>query len=144
MTKVNALEYAISFPFTIDGYGNISKTSNQSEIWEARVKSAIGTAISERVMRSDYGTRIPELFFDTQDALDTGIRKEVTRVFASYLPLLTLNSVNVEYENLLFGKTTGFATTATISYTLPNQTTTTTRVNVVTINKNIPPYEENQ
>lgn len=130
------IETAISLPFSIDGYGNISKTSNQSEIWEARVKSAVGTAIGERVMRAGYGTRIPELFFDTQDALDSGIKKEVTSVFDSYLPLLTLNTVDVVYNELL-GEIT-----ATISYSLPNQTTTTTSVSIVTINKTNPPYEE--
>lgn len=130
------IESAMSLPFSIDGYGNISKTSNQSEIWEARVKSAIGTAIGERVMRPGYGTRIPELFFDTQDALDAGIKKEVGAVFDSYLPLLTLNDVSVVYDDL-FGEMT-----ATISYSLPNQTVTTTSVSIVTINKTNPPYEE--
>jgi phage baseplate assembly protein W len=132
----SGIEHAISLPFSIDGYGNISKTSNQSEIWEARVKSAIGTAIGERVMRAGYGTRIPEMFFDTQDALDAGIRKEVSSVFDVYLPLLTLNSVDVIYDDL-YGEMT-----ATISYSLPNQTVTTTSVSIVTINKTTPPYEE--
>ena len=130
------IETAISFPFSIDGYGNIGKTSDQSEIWEARVKSAVGTALGERVMRAGYGTRITELFFDTQDELRSGITKEVSSVFDSYLPLLTLNSVDVVYDEL-FGELT-----ATISYSLPNQTTITTSVSMVTINKTNPPYEE--
>jgi phage baseplate assembly protein W len=138
MTDLNANEYAISLPFTIDGYGNILKTSNQVEIWEARVKSAIGTAFGERVMRSNYGTKIPEIFFDTQDTLETGIKKEVTSVFANYLPILTLVDVSVVYDELQ-GQTT-----ADITYSLPNQTTTTTAVSIVTINKTIPPYEENR
>jgi phage baseplate assembly protein W len=138
MNELNAAEYAISLPFTIDGYGNILKTSNQSEIWEARVKSAIGTAFGERVMRSNYGTRIPEIFFDTQDTLSTGIKKEVTAVFANYLPLLTLIEVAVRYDEL------EGQTTADITYSLPNETTTTTAVSIVTINKTTPPYEENR
>lgn len=135
-TNFSGIEHAMSLPFSIDGYGNVSKTSNQSEIWEARVKSAVGTAIGERVMRSGYGTKIPELFFDTQDALDAGITKEVNSVFEVYLPLLTLNSVEVMHDEL-FGEIT-----ATISYSLPNQTVTTTSVSIVTINKTTPPYEE--
>jgi phage baseplate assembly protein W len=134
--SVNDIEVAMKLPFTLDGYGNVANTSDQSEIWEARVKSAVGTAIGERVMRPGYGTRIPELFFDTQDALDAGIKKEVASVFDSYLPVLTLNSVTVEY-NELFGETK-----ATISYSLPNQKSTTTSVSIVTINKTNPPYEE--
>jgi phage baseplate assembly protein W len=138
MNESTSYEYAISLPFTIDGYGNILKTSNQTEIWEARVKSAVGTALGERVMRSNYGTRIPELFFDTQSALTAGITKEVTAVFANYLPLLNLESVDVTHDELE-GRTT-----AEVTYTLPNQTTTTTAVSIVTINKNTPPYEENR
>jgi phage baseplate assembly protein W len=136
MVDLNASEYAISLPFTIDGYGNILKTSNQSEIWEARVKSAIGTAFGERVMRSNYGTKIPEIFFDTQDTLTAGIKKEVTAVFANYLPILNLIDVSVKYDEL------EGTTTANIVYSLPNETTTTTSVNIVTINQNTPPYEE--
>ena len=136
MTDLNAFEYAISLPFTIDGYGNILKTSSQVEIWEDRVKSAIGTAFGERVMRSNYGTKIPEIFFDTQDTLTAGIKKEVAAVFASYLPILTLIDVLVRYNEL------EGTTTADVFYSLPNQTTTTTSVNIVTINKSIPPYEE--
>ena len=132
------IEYAISLPFSFDDYGNISRTSNQSEIWEARVKSAIGTAIGERVMRGDYGTKIPELFFDTQDALDSGIHREVNAIFASYLPLLTLDSVDTYYDSI------SGEMTATIKYTLPNQTSTTTSVSIVTINKTNLPYEENR
>jgi phage baseplate assembly protein W len=131
-------EYAISLPFTIDGYGNILKTSNQSDIWEARVKSAVGTAFGERVMRSNYGTRIPEIFFDTQDALEAGIKKEVSAVFANYLPLLNLIDVSV-VQNQFSGEVT-----AELTYAIPNQTTTTTAVSIVTINKTNPPYEENR
>lgn len=136
MDNNTSLEYAISFPFAIDSYGNILKTSNQSEIWEARVKSVVGTALGERVMRSEYGTKIPELFFDTQDALDSGVRKEITSVFNNYLPLLTLLSVFVSYD-YSFGQTN-----VTITYSLPNQTTTTTAVSIVNINQSNPPFEE--
>ena len=89
-------------------------------------------------MRSNYGTRIPEIFFDTQDTLSTGIKKEVTAVFANYLPLLTLIEVAVRYDEL------EGQTTADITYSLPNETTTTTAVSIVTINKTTPPYEENR
>jgi len=132
------IEYAISLPFKIDGFGNISRTSKQEEIWAARVKSAVATALGERVMRSDYGTKIPELFFDTQSALYEGITKEITRVFESYLPLLQLGRVDIVY-NESYGQSE-----ASISYLLPNQTTTTTAVSLVTINKSTPPYEENR
>lgn len=131
-------EYAISLPFSFDSYGNIAKTSNQSEIWTAKVKSAVGTAIGERVMRAGYGTRIPELFFDTQDALSAGIEKEVQSVFDSYLPLLTLNKVDIYYDELL-GEME-----ATIRFSLPNQEVVNTSVSLVIINKNNPPYEENR
>jgi len=136
MNELTSGEYAISLPFTIDGYGNILKTSRQIEIWEARVKSAVGTALGERVMRSNYGTKIPELFFDTQDALNAGITKEITAVFTNYLPLLTLDNVYVTHDEL------EGMTTADVTYSLPNQETTTTAVSIVTINKTTPPYEE--
>jgi len=138
MANQNPIEYAIKLPFSFDSYGNVYKTSNQNEIWKDRVISALGTAAGERVMRSDYGTKIPSLFFDTQDALVAGITKEITAVFASYLPLLTLLGVRVAYDEL-----TG-QMTADVSYKLPNQTSDITSVNLssVIINKANPPYEE--
>ena len=138
MANTNPIEYAIKLPVDIDGYGNIIKTSNQSDIWKDRVISALGTAAGERVMRADYGTKIPSLFFDTQDALVAGITKEVTAAFTSYLPLLTLLNVGITYDEL-----TG-QMVADVSYKLPNQTSDTTSVNLssVIINKSNPPYEE--
>jgi phage baseplate assembly protein W len=132
------IDFAISLPFRIDGFGNIAKTASQEEIWAGRVRSAVGTALGERVMRSDYGTKIPELFFDTQSALYEGITKEITRVFETYLPLLQLGSVDIVYDES-YGQSV-----ANITYSLPNQTNTSTAVSLVTINKSTPPYEENR
>jgi phage baseplate assembly protein W len=138
MTTPTPTEYAIKLPFSFDSYGNVFKTGDQNDIWKDRVISALGTAAGERVMRSDYGTKIPSLFFDTQDALVAGITKEVTAAFTSYLPLLTLLGVNIAYDEL------SGQMTADVSYKLPNQTSDVTSVNLssVIINKANPPYEE--
>ena len=44
-------EKTLALPFSVDPYGKISVTSEQSKIWADRVRSVIGTTLRERVMR---------------------------------------------------------------------------------------------
>jgi phage baseplate assembly protein W len=137
MPTTKIVETALAFPFAIDDYGNVIYTTSQYEIWAGRVKSVVGTVLGERVMRPTYGTDMKRVFFNTRDAAEDTIRKEVSRVFASYLPLLTLSDVAIDFSEF------NAEANVMITYSLPNLIEVQTSVGIVTIDGTRPAYEEN-
>ena len=137
MSGTTIIETALAFPFSIDDYGNVVYTTTQAEIWAARVKSVVGTLLGERVMRPGFGTNMRAVFFNTQEAEEDTIRKEITRVFATYLKLLELKDITIEFS-IIDGEATAY-----ITYALPNLIEVQTSVGIVTINGTSPAYEEN-
>lgn len=124
------IETAIALPFGLDNYGNVRKTYDQAKIWADRVRSVIGTLQGERVMRATFGTKAPSHTFDTETMAMDNIAREIRGAFASYLPSLELDSVNVtfdENESVL---------NVEVVYDLPNQTTVTTNVGIAYISGN--------
>lgn len=130
MPNTSKLESAVSLPFALDAYGNVKKTYDQSKIWADRVHTVIGTLKKERVMSSDFGTAIPASLFETQSVTEDIIKREVFNAFVNHLPQLTLDGVEVsfnEYENSI---------NAEITYSLPNQEQLMTTIGVATISGN--------
>jgi phage baseplate assembly protein W len=129
-------EKAMSLPFSIDSYGKVSSTQDQSKIWADRVRSVLGTAVRERIMRPTFGTLIPFAIFETDSTAESQIRVEIEKAFAEQLPLLDLqNSVVVvdEYTNVL---------TVEVVYGLPNNEVVSTVVGLVLVDGANPIYEE--
>lgn len=129
-------EVAVSLPFSIDAYGKVATTTDQRKIWSDRVRSVLGTALRERVMRPTFGTLIPYALFETATNAETEIRTEVTSAFNTQLSLLDLVSVDVtvdQYTNVM---------TVTVVYDLPNQETVSTSVGLILIEGTTPSYQE--
>ena len=129
-------EIAISLPFTIDSFGVVGTTQEQSKIWADRVRSILGTSLRERVMRPTLGTLIPFGMFEQIDTAESEIQGEISKAFSRQLPLLTLSEVIVthdEYTNTL---------SVTVVYELPNNEQVTTVLGFVGIRGNLPLYEE--
>jgi phage baseplate assembly protein W len=129
-------EKALSLPFSIDSYGNISSTSEQSKIWTDRVRSVLGTTVRERVMRSGFGTLIPFSLFDTESSAMSQVKTEVNKAFITQLALLRLDKTTVtvdEYTRVL---------TIEVVYALPNNEVVSTVVGVALIDGANPIYEE--
>ena len=74
-------ERAISLPFSIDSYGGVATTTDQSKIWADKVRSVLGTMLRERVMRPDFGTVIPYSLFNGETSAVDEIRGEVSKAF---------------------------------------------------------------
>ena len=129
-------EKTLTLPFSVDPYGKISVTSEQSKIWADRVRSVIGTTLRERVMRPEFGTDISYSVFNTQEDAEQEISRETSQAFNQLLPLLTLDSVES-----LFDSFTGIIN-VTMTYKLPNQIVVTTTTGILTVRGTIPPYEE--
>ena len=88
-------EVALTLPFTINAYGSVSTTTEQSKIWSDRVRFVIGTNLHERILDPQFGTLVPEAFMQTSDDAESMIIAEVERAFPEQLELLTLQSVDV-------------------------------------------------
>lgn len=125
-------EKAISLPFSIDDFGAISTTISQSKIWADRVRSVIGTSLTERIMRYNFGTDIPNAIFETEEVTRETIQFEVAKAFGEFLPLLQLESTTTEYDE--FTNTI----TATVVYALPNNDTGEVSVGIANISPDNP------
>lgn len=128
-------ELAISLPFSIDSYGNVSSTKDQSKIWADRVRSVVGTTVGERLMRPNFGTNIPFATFNGRELVAEIARQELSASFSKFLPALTLESVSVRF-------TEDDHVYADVTYALPNQEEMTLSVGLAYISGNSPIYEE--
>lgn len=130
-------EKTLSLPFSVDPYGKVTVTSDQSKIWADRVRSVIGTTLRERIMRPEFGTDISYSVFNTQEDADREIKAEVVQAFNQLLPLLKIDSVRSSFDSY-----TGVIN-ITMTYKLPNDIVVETTIGIVTLRGNLPPYEEN-
>jgi phage baseplate assembly protein W len=132
-----SIETAISFPFTLDDNGNVARTVDQNKIWADRVRIAIGTRVGERVMRTDFGSKIARGLFDTITSMETLVREDLSSVFATQFPILKLGEIETSFD-----ETTNYLT-VTVTYSLPNKTTisSTAVVGTVSLSGNRQPYE---
>lgn len=132
-----ANEVALVLPFSLNPLtGAIITTTNQDEIWEDRVRMAIQTGLGERVMRPEYGTKIPSALFDTLTGFETTLSSELNKIFVEQLPLLELLTIEPTHtikDNRL---------NVDITYKLPNKNETTTKIGVMVVSDTNPPYEE--
>lgn len=98
--SANAIQpIAISLPFSINKFGTISSTSDQKIIWADRVRSAVGTALTQRVMRPTYGATIPQLLFDSVDVVRAALESDINSIFATYLPSLIFEESIIDYDD---------------------------------------------
>lgn len=134
--NIKVAEMAISLPFTVSTYGSVSTTTEQTKIWADRVRGAIGTMLGERVMRPNYGSKIPHEMFNLETETLKNLENEISDVFFRELPLLSLTSVEVSFdenENII---------SAEVVYALPNDQIVTTNVGVSSISGNSPITQE--
>jgi len=136
MAEINSSEVALKLPLSLDNSGNLVLATSQEEIWEDRVRIALGTRLGERVMRPTYGTTIGEALFDTVTTTSEVVSKEVNRVFHEQFPLLTLTSVAPVFNEL------SSTLTITIVYLLPNKSEVVAQVGIVTVSDTSAPFEE--
>ena len=129
-------EKSLALPFSIDSYGKVGTTTEQSKIWADRVRSVIGTSIRERVMRPSFGTLIPYALFENETSAESQIKSEIESAFNGQLPLLTLSTTNVTFDTYtnIFN--------VEIIYALPNNETVSTLIGLVLIVGTKPIYQE--
>jgi phage baseplate assembly protein W len=132
------IEVAIALPFSIDPYGKVTQTTDQTKIWADKVRSVIGTALKERVMRPTFGTDIPSAVFENQEDADGRVQELVATSFNSQLPRLTLQGVSTVFDE--YSGTLNIE----VTYALPNEEVVSTTIGLIVISGNLIPYEERQ
>lgn len=128
-------ERALSFPFRFSSRLVANEVASPEKIWDQRVRAALLTRKGERFSRMAYGSRLAEMVFDGGQVNETAIKDEVGRTFAGLLPALTLDSVEVVWDEL------AKQTIVAVSYQLPNQDTVTTSIGSLLVDGISPPNE---
>lgn len=105
---------AIVLPMRIDDYGRVVSSSLPERVWADRVRTVLNTTVGERVMRPDYGSRIPYGLMESMQELPQLVEDAVRVSFVKFLPTLTLHSVRVieEYDAESFLE---------VSYSIPGE-----------------------
>jgi phage baseplate assembly protein W len=90
---------AISIPFRFDGYGNIASSTSPDRVWAGRVRSVIGTPMGSRVMRSDFGSDIPNNLFDVVLSAPGLVEASISSAASRWLPDLSIVDIDVTDED---------------------------------------------
>lgn len=105
---------AISLPFRIDGYGRVATTTSTSKIWADRARTVISTAVGERLMRPEFGCRLPDDVLGTLATTPELIDTQISQAFANWLPDLTYKGVTYYESDVSDGEVT-----VDVSYAIP-------------------------
>lgn len=136
MTLRPTIELAIALPFSIDAYGTIAATVDQAKIWADRVRSVIGTAVGERVMRPEFGCEAALNVFEPEESTVAILEDDIRRAFITFLPLCGLNGVSVSVNDETR------VITAEVEYSTPNSESYLLQVGIATLNGTNPISEE--
>ena len=86
---------AISYPYTIDGYGVVQTTENVNKIYLDRVLTLLSTRIGQRPILHEYGTNIEVALFENQNNLELAINQAITQAMARWIPEVGINKINI-------------------------------------------------
>jgi phage baseplate assembly protein W len=109
------MERAIILPFSVNASGSILSSSDQKEIFQSRVVSAVMTEIGERVFRPTYGGTVKTALFESEADASSIVSNSIKDVFNKYLGNLSLLNVltSIDQQQGILS--------VTIDYALPNK-----------------------
>ena len=86
----------LKLPFTRGRSGLFPQSETTLEQAGSNIKNLLLTSKGERVMQPDFGSRLRELLFEhyTED-LSERIREEIEEAMSTWLPYITISSVNI-------------------------------------------------
>lgn len=119
---------AISYPFTLNVFGETTSTTDQKKIYTDRVLTLLSTSIGERPMRPTYGTNLGLAMFENQGVAEVAIPAAIRSAISTWLPALTVNEINIKNFN------DGGKVEVELLLTFPDYTTGTITVRSVTLN----------
>jgi phage baseplate assembly protein W len=85
-----------SFPIRVDRSGGIAMSQDQQDVEEA-IRIILGTRVGERVMRSQFGSDVPNILFEPATSGTAGrLTAAVQSALARWEPRIDVLSVLVE------------------------------------------------
>jgi len=121
---------AISFPFTLDPFGVVDSTTDQTKIYQDRVLTLLSTTVGERPMRPTYGTDVARAMFENQSDAKKAVDQAIRTAISTWIPEVEVNAVNVNtFDDS--GKVS-----VEVNVVLPDFTSTTVNVLSTTLNPN--------
>lgn len=111
---------AISLPFRLDSFGNVSTTTELPKIWGDRVRTVIGTPIGERVMRPTFGCGLPNNLLDVVANVPGYADGQIQAAFLEWLPSVEFSGTEVSEE-----ATDNGTISLNVLYQIPNYEQTT-------------------
>jgi len=129
-------ELAIALPFSIDAFGQVAATSDQSKIWADRVRAVLGTALNERIYRPEFGCAVASGVYENEEYILSTIEQEIQEAFGAFLPLLSLDEVEVTIDEFTR------VITAEVQYSTPGGADYITKVGIATVQGTDPIVEE--
>lgn len=136
MSVQPAFELAISMPFTIDDFGTVGATIDQSKIWADRLRAVVGTALGERVYRPEFGCAAATSVYEDEEIVLATIQTDIRDSIKNFLPLIDTEKIDVtidEYTRQI---------TVEVVYSTPDATGYRIKVGVATIDGVNPISEE--
>lgn len=119
---------AISFPFTLDPFGVVESTTDQTKIYTDRLVTLLSTALGERPMRPTYGTDIATAMFENQGIINTAIKQAIVKAVGVWIPELNIEKVNIGAIE------EGGQVQVELIVTLPDYTSTRINISTATLN----------
>jgi len=90
---------SITYPFTLDPFGVVATTSDQTKIYQDRIVTLLSTAKGERPMRPTYGTDIARAMFENQGTVDAAIKTAVMSAMDKWIPEVTIDNILISGVN---------------------------------------------
>lgn len=96
---------AITFPFTLDAFGNTQATTTISKIYLDRLLTLLSTQIGQRPMLPEYGTDLGRYLFENEDNFAVAVKVAVATAVSTWLPELKIQNIDIDpieqgYANL--------------------------------------------
>ncbi len=92
------------YPVELDDQGRLLYSAGEAKVQES-ILIILGTALGERVMRPDFGSRLRELVFAPLDTSTKSlVAHYVTQALVTWEPRIDVLSVDVSDEEALEGK----------------------------------------
>ena len=86
---------AISYPYTIDIFGNAKASTDTVKIYLDRVLTLLSTNIGQRPILQDYGTDVMRALFENDNNISLAIDQAVRRAIARWIPEIEVESITV-------------------------------------------------
>ena len=86
---------AISYPYTLDGYGVVKPTTDVNKIYRDRVLTLLSTNVGQRPILTEYGSDIEAALFENENNFESAINQAIRQAMARWIPDVQVADIKV-------------------------------------------------